>query len=408
MASARPEMDAWLEAFVARESQPEVVASWVDRIAAPVLAENQEVANDPALARLVSASVRAHWLAFLSNLADPAAEHRLVGPAAEMAGELARRRFPATLLFRIYRIGQQAAWDYATTVTASAEGYDDVDPADVLVFFWDRASAWLDASVEASVDVFQAEGDRIRQGAAAQRLDAVRDILAGRGSDPRELSTRLGGHPLSGFNTALLLHTEDIERIPDLTAAAAELARPLGVRPLVATPGGRDLWCWLATRAAPDLTVLQELSAWLVEHEVSVAVGTPAEGVAGFRLSHQEALEAQRVAFATASPPAVILFADVELLTVMTSSPEATRRFVIRTLGALADPAETPTRLRQTLRALLSSGSVDEAATRLSVHKNTVRYRVNQAEDLLGRKAYDAPTEIELALRYYDMFLASE
>ncbi|RHW23332.1 hypothetical protein D0Z08_30405 [Nocardioides immobilis] len=407
MGNVGPDLDAWLATFVARESQAAVVDGWVERIAAPTLAENPEIASDPALSRTVGAAVRAHWLAFLTSLSEPEQEHHLVRPAAELAGELARRRYPSTLLFRIYRVAQQAVWEYATTVTESVQEYD-VDPAEVLVFFWNRASAWLDASVESSVEIFQAEQDKVRQGAVAQRLDAVREILAGKGSDPRELSARLGGHPLSGFNTALLFHTDDIDNIPDLATAASELARPFGVRPLVANPGGRDLWCWLATRSAPDLSGLRDSADWLVEHGVTVAVGAPAEGVAGFRLSHHEAQEAQRVAFAMARPSAVTLFADVELLAVMTASAEAATRFVHRTLGPLADPSETPTRLRQTLRALLASGSVEDAANHLSVHKNTVRYRVNQAEELLGRKAYDAPTEIELALRYYEMFLASE
>jgi hypothetical protein len=133
-------MDAWLESFIAQESQAERVDGWVERITAPVLAENPEVADDPALARMVGAAVRSHWLAFLASLAQPEQEHRLVLPAAELAGELARRRYPSTLLFRVYRVGQQATWDYATTVTESLEGYD-VASADVLVFFWNRASA---------------------------------------------------------------------------------------------------------------------------------------------------------------------------------------------------------------------------------------------------------------------------
>lgn len=411
MGTVGPDLDAWLETFVARESQASVVDGWVERVLTPVLAENPEVAGDPALARTATAAVRTHWLSFLTSLTAPEQEHHLVRPAAELAGELARRGFPSTLLFRIYRVAQQAVWEYATTITESLQEHGqeyDLDPAAVLVFFWNRASSWLDASVETSVDIFQTEQDRVRQGAMAQRLDAVREILAGQATDPRELSARLGGHPLSGFNTALLLHTDDIEHIPDLTEAATELARPFAVRPLVVNPGGRDLWCWLSTRAAPDLEELRASAGWLLEHGVAVAVGSPAEGVAGFRLSHHEAQEAQRVAFAMVRASAVTLFGDVELLAVMTSSPEAATRFVHRTLGPLADPGETPGRLRQTLRALLSSGSVEEAATRLTVHKNTVRYRVNQAEELLGRKAYDAPTELEVALRYYDTFLASE
>lgn len=42
------------------------------------------------------------------------------------------------------------------------------------------------------------------------------------------------------------------------------------------------------------------------------------------------------------------------------------------------------------------------------VHKNTVRYRVNQAEELLGRRAFDSPTEVELALRYYELLMVPE
>ncbi|WP_183093820.1 PucR family transcriptional regulator [Nocardioides stalactiti] len=406
MGSTRPPgIDAWLETFVARESQVDVLDGWVERVVVPVLAENQEVADDPSLSRMVAAAVRAHWLAFLASLQAEDAEHHLVRPAAEVAVELARQRHPATLLFRIYRVAQQAVWDYATTVTASLEGFD-VDPAAVLVYFWDRASRWLDASVEKSVDLFQAEADRQRQGAVAQRLDAVRDILAGRGTDPKELSARLGGHPMSGFHTALVLHTDDVDNVPDLAAVAAELARPFGVRPLVAHPGGRDLWAWLATRDVPDLAALGDLAPGPAQRGITVAVGEPAEGVGGFRLSHHEAREAQRVAFALTSPAAVTRYADVELLAVMTASPEAARRFVARTLGPLTEPGETAARLRQTLGALLAAGSVDEAATRLSVHKNTIRYRVNQAEELLGRRAYDAPTETELALRYHEAFLA--
>lgn len=399
------EMQVWLESFVARESQADVVEGWVERIAAPTIAENPEVSGDPTLTRAVEESVRAHWLAFLDSLLDPEKEHRLVRPAAEVAAELARRRYPATLLFRIYRVAQQEVWDYATTVRESAQEHG-VDAAEVLVFFWDRVSRWLDASVEASVEVFQHEQDRVRQGAAAERLDAVREILDGGTTSARELSARLGGHPLSGFNTAVLVHTENIENIPDLAAAATEISRPFGGRPLVANPGGRDLWCWLATRDAPDLDVVKKSAGWLTEHGVSVAVGTPAEGLDGFRLSHREAQEAQRVAFAMTGAGSVTLYADVAVLALLRSTPDAAARFVARTLGPLADPAETPTRLRETLRALLAAGSVDAAATQLSVHKNTVRYRVNQAEELLGRRAYDAPTETELALRYYDAFLA--
>lgn len=399
-----PGVDAWVEALVARESQPAVLEGWVERIAVPTLADNPEVGQDPVLARAVRSAIRSHWLAFLGSLNQPPHTVQLVAPAAELAGELARRGHPSTLLFRIYRVAQQAVWDYATTLADTTRDAP-ADQAQGLVFFWSRASAWLDASIEASVEIFQDEVERMRKGAAAQRLEAVRTILAGTATDTRELSALLGGHPLSGHHTALLLHTEEHEAIADLGSAAKDLARRIGARALVVDPGGRDLWCWLATRSAPDLRLFHGARDWLAERHISVAAGLPGEGVEGFRGSHQEAQAAQRLGFQLVRPAPVVLYGEMELLTLVSGSPEAARRFAVRTLGALADPAETPTRLRQTLHALLSTGSVDEASKVLHVHKNTVRYRVNQAEELLGRKAFDSPTEVELALRYYDLLV---
>lgn len=360
MTETGPGADSWIATLVARESEPGVLDSWVERITAPILAENAEVAADPVLTRQVQSAVRSHWLAFLASLGEPPHELHLVQPAVELAEELARRGHDSTVLFRIYRVAQQASWDYATTV-ADTVSPQDQDRAGVVVFFWSRASAWLDASIEASVGVFQAERERLRKGAAAQRLDAVRTILAAGAADTRELSAMLGGHPLSGHNTALLLHTESHDAIADLGTAATRLAAQVSARPLVVDPGGRDLWCWLATRSAPDLAVFHESNGWLEEHGITVAVGAPGEGLNGFRVSHEEARQAQRLAFQLTRPDPVTLYGEVELLAMISTSPETARRFVFRTLGALADPGETPSRLRQTLHALLRAGSVDEA-----------------------------------------------
>lgn len=396
----------WVEAFIARESQPEVVDQWVDRIDEQIFAEHPDIAADAVLLRLIRTSTRTHWLAFLSALSEPARDFHLVQPAKEMAAELARRGHPITVLFGIYRVAQLAVWDYATTI--KEHGFPEgVDEATALVFFWSRAGTWLDASMEASVEVFQVEEDRLRRGNAAMRLEAVRSILDGASTDTRELSAHLGGHPLSTYNTALLLHTEEHSAIAALGTAATELARRMNGRLLVIDPGGRDLWAWSATRSEPDLKPLTEAADWLTERAISVAVGTPGEGLAGFAQSHHEAQAAQRLAFEMTAARPVTLFPDVELLALISGSPEGARRFAVRTLGGLADAAEGPTRLRQTLQALLAHGSVDAAAQALSVHKNTVRYRVNQAEELLGYPVSDAPTEVEIALRYYELFMAA-
>ncbi|HEX7739647.1 MAG TPA: helix-turn-helix domain-containing protein [Marmoricola sp.] len=398
-------MRAWVDEFVARESQPAQMQAWVVRVQEAVLAQSPDLSADASLTRLAHETIESHWRSFLATLKDPQHDVPLVQSAADLATDLARRGFPLTVLFHVYRVAQREVWRYMTTVVSHA-GDAGVDGAELLVFLWERASTWLDSAVVASADVFRAEHERIRRGTAAQQLETVREVLGGKTPDNRDIVANLGGHPISGFNTAVLLHTEEYREITGLTEAVTRLGKTLGVRnPLVVNPGGRDLWCWFGTRSEPDLEVLRQCEAWLAEHGITAAVGTPGEGVEGFRISHREAQQAEKIAFAARTVPALTLFADVELLCLVSASPEATRRFVTRTLGPLGDPGEGPARLRETLHALLASGSVDEAATALSVHKNTVRYRVNQAETMMGHPATRAPSEVELALRYHAMFI---
>ncbi|HSV41432.1 MAG TPA: helix-turn-helix domain-containing protein [Nocardioidaceae bacterium] len=397
-------LEAWLAGFVADESQPHKIDEWTDRISTPILDESPELVDDLVLARSVQAAVRAHWVSFLANFTQPQHEVHLVQPAVDMARELAQRGLHLTVLFRIYRIAQQATWNYVREVSEKLP--EGSAQAEMLVFFWSRASAWIDESIEASVDVYQAERDRIVQGEAAQRLELVRSVIADGMGDSREVSTRLGGYPLSGFNTALILLTEDHDAIANLTAAAQQLARELDVRnPLLVGPGGRELWCWLGTRTSPDLDAVRKHEAWLGEQKVLACVGTPTEGIDGFGLSHREAREAQKVALLSAGDAGLVLFPDIEVLSLLASSPEAAGRFAARTLNDLAEQSESARRLRQTVSALLSAGSVDQAAQVLSVHKNTVRYRVSQAEGLLGYPVNESPARLELALQYFELFL---
>jgi DNA-binding PucR family transcriptional regulator len=56
-------------------------------------------------------------------------------------------------------------------------------------------------------------------------------------------------------------------------------------------------------------------------------------------------------------------------------------------------------RLSETLRAYLDEGaSHGRAAVRLGIHENTVRYRIRQIEDLLGRPVGAADLELRVAL----------
>jgi DNA-binding PucR family transcriptional regulator len=122
-------------------------------------------------------------------------------------------------------------------------------------------------------------------------------------------------------------------------------------------------------------------------------------GVAGFRLTHLEAIAALAVAEHYDAP--VIRYEDVEIACLAAGilSDEARAAFVRRELGGLVGFDQATLRLRDTLRAYLKQGG-DATATGelLRLHANTVRYRIRQAEQRLGHGINQRRVQLELAL----------
>src|SRR5207244_9631259 len=133
---------------------------------------------------------------------------------------------------------------------------------------------------------------------------------------------------------------------------------------------------------------------------VLVAFGTPARGVAGFRGSHAEALQAARIAsLARGAGSGVTGYARVELVSLLASDLPRARAFVLGKLGPLASTAEPAARLRDTVLAFLAAGgSATRVAKELYVHPNTVAYRVKRAEEMLGHRVNENPIELTCAL----------
>lgn len=69
-------------------------------------------------------------------------------------------------------------------------------------------------------------------------------------------------------------------------------------------------------------------------------------------------------------------------------------------LGDLAGPDPATARVRETVSTFLElGGSVERTAAAMFVHKNTIRYRLAQAEELLGHPLSERRTEVAVALR---------
>jgi DNA-binding PucR family transcriptional regulator len=95
----------------------------------------------------------------------------------------------------------------------------------------------------------------------------------------------------------------------------------------------------------------------------------------------------------------VVRHRDVVATSLLANDDEAMRAFVRSELGGLGAADATTERLRATVLAYLSTGSSARAAELLTVHKNTVLYRLQQATELLGRPLDERRFELEAALR---------
>ena len=137
-----------------------------------------------------------------------------------------------------------------------------------------------------------------------------------------------------------------------------------------------------------------------IDADIHFAFGDVAKGTAGFRLTHQQAIAAQAVALASGSPaPRAVTFGQVAPVAMMLSATELLRPWVLSTLADLATDDEHHARLRETLLVFLhTGGSYKATAEQLTLHKNTVQYRIRKAEESLGRRVAHNRHDVELAL----------
>jgi DNA-binding PucR family transcriptional regulator len=87
-------------------------------------------------------------------------------------------------------------------------------------------------------------------------------------------------------------------------------------------------------------------------------------------------------------------------LALMCHDITSTRDWVQAVLGDLAVDDERHERLRDTVREFLATGgSYATTVEHLTVHKNTVQYRLRKAEELLGYVIPERQADLDLAIR---------
>ena len=372
-----------------------------------------ELRGDAALMELLGTSVEGNVDTILRALRYDIAVERVEAPTAalEYARRLAQHGVPVNALVRAYRLGQRRMNEL---VFADLRVMNIPEPMRVAVIEAITATLfdYIDWMSQQVVAVYEDERERWLENQNSLRALRVREVLAGNKAIDVDAATTSMRYPLRWHHLGLVMWYPDLGPEGDELARLQKFLRDLGeaagaaAGPLFVAADQSCGWGWLPYRAAVA-DVVSKVRRFVPSRPdcPSVAIGTMAAGIEGFRRSHREAEEARGVAIVRGRPksskPTVIAADDPGLSVVarLGGDVAGTRDWVATVLGDLAADNENDARLRETLRVYLACGcSYKSAAEELNLHFNSVKYRVGRAVARRGREIGTDRLDVELAL----------
>ncbi|SDC48284.1 PucR family transcriptional regulator [Rhodococcus tukisamuensis] len=378
----------------------ELQARVIDR-----LTSEMEEARDPLIASMQAAATMESMASIREILQGRLEAGRTDAPAAalEHVRRLAQRGVAPSALERANRLSSDTVmrWCFEQMELLTD---DAAVIAQAAVLIMTDSAGYADRVAHQLASAFESERELWQRSSNAARESCIGQLLAGREVDVHTAELTLG-YRLSQRHLAIAVWTAETQSRDDqmkfLERSVGALAERLGCAgpPLVLPRADNEVWAWLPVGPSADISVIGSVVAgW--ERLVKVAVGAPADGVTGFRRTHQQAMSAQVVAQNSARPgPLVVSSTDVGPIALMCADMPAARSWVRDVLGPLAVEDVASERLRETIRVFLANGSSYTAtADQLNMHKNSVVYRLRKAEDQLGHKLRDGRLDLEVAL----------
>lgn len=354
-------------------------------------------------------SIEQTVMALADGLDEGRDPRRLELPAAtvDFARSGVHRQVPPSQMVRSYRLGHEYIWQWCFERIAQRCG-DTATLRTVTELVTNWTFAYADTAITRVEEAVEAERERWLRSALAARDQAIAAILAGgeRNAERASSSLRypLGRDHLGLAGAMLSPRVGDDDPQATLSRAVAQLAAAVGADVHLTHPTGVTTCLAWISRTSPftdqDTAALRGTRL----AGLRVGVGYPGRGLEGFRRSSIEAGHARRVA-TDANHSGVALYEDVAVPALASTDPELATDFVHRILGPLAADNDSARRAADALTVYLDENrSRTKAATRLHVHQNTVTYRVQQAEQILGRRINAASLDLRVALALLPAF----
>ncbi|MDQ4033640.1 MAG: helix-turn-helix domain-containing protein [Actinomycetota bacterium] len=234
------------------------------------------------------------------------------------------------------------------------------------------------------------------------RRDLVEELLVGTDPETAQDRARALGYDLARPHRVLIV-TNGNQRIDHeaFFHAVRRAMRDTGAGSLLtARPGGVAVLCdadhdWEQFRAK----IIARMGS---RGNCRVGVGGPCTEPLEFPRSHEQAKLALRMQIATGCPERVSVFEHLGVYQLLSEIANigSVECFIHRWLGALLDYDTTKdAELVETLFCYLEcGGSYDLTAKRLSLHRSTLRYRLQRIREVSGHELHDPDTRFNLQL----------
>ncbi|MEU7766992.1 helix-turn-helix domain-containing protein [Nocardia sp. NPDC049190] len=380
-------------------------------MSATIAREIDHLDNDPQLVEMFEASVHGNVTTLIQVMAnDIPVDHLQPTPAAvENASRLAQREVPSHSLVRAYHMGQNDMLRIC---------HDEIDrrrlPAPLALAVVKRLTEIIYTYVEwitlYVLDAYEAERSRWVNARGSVHFSTVHALLSTDTAEATAFEAETG-YRLDRTHVALILWRPGHEQPSTLNlldTQARTLAEGLHADgpALVTAIDRHTAWAWLPFGHRHPVIDTTELHAMVDPASgVRLTVGLPGYALGGFRRSHQQAVAAYFVASVPGIPSShtVVGFGDpgVAVVSLLAKDLDSTRAWVREVLGELAVDTDQAATLRRTLSTYYTtSESHVRTAQILTLHRNTVKYRITKAIE--ATRAGTAPhdkLDIALALR---------
>lgn len=367
-----------------------------------------ELRGDDGLLTMLAASIQSNVDTAMPMLQHSIDIGRAEAPptAIEYARRLAQQGVPVRALVRAYRLAQDTVLQRALTVLGTMVS----DPHLLAAVAQQLAAtnfAYIDRITEQVLEAYEEERDRWLQQRSATREALIHELLHAAPRDVAGAEATLGYRLSHRRHLGLVVRTTRADQADAHAATLARFTRDLSdelgcpSRPLFLPRDQATGWAWLPLATTTPTRAQLESAVDALARGVSVAAGEAGTDLDGFRRSHHQARQVHKAMLAAADDgPQVATFADAGAVALLCEDLPATRAWVADTLGRLARDDEQHARLRETLRVFLrTGGSYAGTAQQLSLHRNTVLYRVRRAEEELRRPLEPHRLDVEIALK---------